>query len=80
MPRNFYVTFPQPDTLAFERTKLQQSHFLRMQFQVELPHSFREFRPKLIGLRFLLKFQHDIVSKAQDDHIPVSMLPSPCLD
>src|SRR5467141_173676 len=28
------------------RTKLQKSRFLGMQFQVELPHSFRKFRPK----------------------------------
>src|SRR5467141_1898090 len=28
------------------RTKLQKSRFLDMQFQVELPHSFRKFRPK----------------------------------
>jgi len=33
-----------------------------MQFQADLPHSFREFRPKLIGIRFLLEAQHDIVS------------------
>ena len=33
------------------RTELQQSRFLGMQFQVELPHSFREFRPKLLGIR-----------------------------
>ena len=26
-----------------------------MQFQVELPHSFGEFRPKLIGIRFAVE-------------------------
>src|SRR5205807_9651175 len=30
-----------------KRTKFQQPRFLGMQFQVELPHSFREFRPEL---------------------------------
>ena len=39
------------------RTELQQSRFLGMQFQVELPHSFREFHPKLIGIRFLSEIQ-----------------------
>jgi len=34
------------------RTELKQSRFLGMQLQVELLHSFREFRPKLIGIRF----------------------------
>jgi hypothetical protein len=27
------------------RTELQKSRFLGMQLQVELPHTFREFRP-----------------------------------
>jgi hypothetical protein len=36
------------------RTELQKSRFLGMQFQVELSHSFREFRPKLIGIRFAM--------------------------
>ena len=35
-----------------KRTELQQSRFLGMQFQLELLHSFRKFRPKLIGIRF----------------------------
>src|SRR5207245_2041633 len=33
------------------RTELQQSRLLGMQLQVELLHSFREFCPKLIGIR-----------------------------
>src|SRR5260370_5387683 len=69
-----------PPLVDCMRTEFQQPRLLGMQFQVELPHSFCEFRPKLIGIRFLLESQHDIVSKAHDDHIPVSMLPSPCLD
>jgi hypothetical protein len=77
----FWFPFSTPPPLVdCERTKFQQPRLLGMQFQVKLPHSFREFRPKLIGIRFLLESQHDIVSKAHDDHIPVSMLPSPCLD
>jgi hypothetical protein len=38
-----------------ERTNLQQSRFLGMQFPVELLHSFREFGPKLIGMRLTLR-------------------------
>jgi hypothetical protein len=38
-----------------ERTKFQQPRFLGMQLQVELPHSFSEFRSKLIGIRFAVK-------------------------
>jgi hypothetical protein len=51
-----------------------------MQFQVELPHSFREFRPKLIGIRSAVKSNHDIVSESHDDDIAVCPLLTPCLD
>jgi hypothetical protein len=34
------------------RTELEQSRFLRAQFQIELLHSLSEFRPELIGIRF----------------------------
>jgi len=54
-----------------ERTKLQQPRFLGMQFQVELPHSFREFRSKLIGIRFAVKSNHDVISKSHHDQIAV---------
>jgi hypothetical protein len=51
-----------------------------MQLQVELPHSLGEFRPKLIGIRFPLKAQHDIVRKAHHDDISLRSLPTPRLD
>jgi hypothetical protein len=35
-----------------ERSKFQKSRFLGMHFQVELPHAFRKFCPKLLGIRF----------------------------
>src|SRR6266849_4816413 len=41
------------------RTELQKSRFLGMQFQVELSHSFRKFRPKLIGIRFTVEDSFD---------------------
>ena len=62
------------------RTELQQSRFLGMQFQVELPHSFRKFRPKLIGIRFALKSNHDVVRESHHDYIAVRPLLTPCLD
>jgi hypothetical protein len=43
-----------------KRTELQQSRFLGMQLQVEFLHSFREFRPELIGIRLAVKSNHDI--------------------
>src|SRR5437879_11705173 len=57
-----------------KRTKFQQPRFLGMQFQVELPHSFREFRPELFGIRFALESNHDIVSESHDDNIAVRPL------
>src|SRR6266446_6490016 len=45
------------------RTKLQKSRLFGMQFQVELPHSFRKFRPELIGIRFVSKSNHDVIGK-----------------
>src|SRR5437879_6130481 len=63
-----------------KRTKFQQPRFLGMQFQVELPHSFREFRPELFGIRFALESNHDIVSESHDDNIAVRPLLTPHLD
>src|SRR6266581_450889 len=60
-------------------TELQKPRFLRMQLQVELPHSLGEFCPKLIGLRLRLKSQHDIVRETHDDHVAVRALPTPRL-
>jgi hypothetical protein len=62
------------------RTELQKSRLLGMQFQVVLPHSFREFRSELIGIRLLLKAQHDIISESHHDHVAVRALPTPRLD
>src|SRR6266849_4530716 len=62
------------------RTKLQQPRFLGMQFQVELSHSFREFRPELIGIRFAVKSNHDVIGKSHNDQIAVCALLTPCLD
>src|SRR6266404_3603904 len=62
------------------RTKLQKSRFLGMQFQVELPHSFRKFRPKLIGIRFAVKAHHHVVRETHHDDIAVRALLTPCLD
>ena len=61
-------------------TKLQQSRFLGMQFQVELLHSFREFHSKLIGIRFAVKAHHDVVRESHHDDIAVRPLLTPGLD
>src|SRR5882672_3147851 len=62
------------------RTELQKSRFLGMQLQVELSHSFRKFRPKLIGIRFAVEAHHDVVRESHHDQIAVRALLTPCLD
>jgi hypothetical protein len=59
------------------RTEFQKSRFLGMQLQMELPHSFGEFHTKLIGIRLLLKAQHDIISESHHDHVAVRTLLTP---
>src|ERR1700741_2645255 len=61
-------------------TKFQQPRFLGVQFQVELPHSLREFRPELFSIRFALESNHDIVCESNDDDIAVRPLSTPRLD
>jgi hypothetical protein len=61
-------------------TELQKSRLLGMQLQVELSHSFGEFRPELISIRFALESSHDVVGESHDDHIAVRPLPTPRLD
>ena len=48
--------------------------------RLNFSHSFRKFRPKLIGIRFAVKSNHDVVGEAHDDDISVCPLPTPCLD
>src|SRR5438132_1523997 len=53
------------------RSELQQTRFLRMQFQAELSHSLDQFCPEPCGVRFQLEPNHDIVCKPHDDHVAV---------
>src|SRR5467141_2143340 len=62
------------------RTELQKSRFLGMPFQVELLHTFRKFRSKLIGIRFAVESHHDVVRESHDDDIAVCPLLTPRLD
>jgi hypothetical protein len=51
-----------------------------MQFQIELPHSFRKFRPKLIGIRLAVEAHHDVVRESHHDEIAVRSFLTPRLD
>jgi len=61
------------------RSELQQTRFLRMQFQAELSHSLDQFCPEPCGVRFQLEPNHDIVCKPHDDHVAVGLLSTPRL-
>src|SRR6266436_3136830 len=73
-----FSTFP--PIIDRARTELQQARFLGMQFQVELLHSFHEFCPELVGIRFALESNHDVISKSHDDNIAVRPPLTPHLD
>ncbi len=77
------LRFPVPTFLPVvdrEWTKFQQPRFLGMQFQVELPHSLGQFRPELLGIRFAMESNHDVIRESHHDHIAVRALPTPCLN
>jgi hypothetical protein len=62
------------------RTELEKSRFLRVQLQIELLPSLREFRPELIGVRLAVKSNHEVVRKTHHDDLTVRPLLTPRLD
>jgi hypothetical protein len=62
------------------RTELQKSRLLGMQLQVELPHSLGEFRLKLVGIRFALESNHNVIRESHHDNVAMRPLPTPRLD
>jgi hypothetical protein len=51
-----------------------------MQLEVELPHSFRQFCPEPLGIRFSLESNDDVVCKSHDDYITVCLFSAPRLN
>ena len=75
--------FTQTTALSVVRrmaAKLQQSRLLRVQFQLELSHSFSKFLPKLFGIVLELESNHGVVGVTHHDYIAVRALPPPCLN
>jgi len=62
-----------------ERSELQQSRFLGMQFQAELSHSLDQVRPEPYGIRLHLKAHHDMVSQPHDDYVTAGLFLTPRL-
>ncbi len=61
-------------------SELDKPRLLRVQFQLELLHSFFQFRPEPFGLVFELESNHDVVGVTHHDHIAVRPLLAPCLN
>src|SRR5215469_12533033 len=62
-----------------QRTEFQKPRLLGMQLQVELLHSFLEFRPELVGIRFAVEPDNGVISEPHDDHFPMRSFPAPRL-
>jgi len=49
--------------------KFQQPSFVGMQFQAELLHPFGQLHPNLVGIRFALEANDDIIRESHNDHV-----------
>ena len=61
-------------------SELDQPRLFRVQFQLELRHSFFQFRPESFGIVLKLEPNHDVVGITHHDYIAVRTLPTPCLN
>ena len=61
-------------------SELEKPRLLRVQFQLELLHSFCKFLPESFGLVFEFESNHDVVGVTHHDHIAVRTLLPPCLN
>jgi hypothetical protein len=77
------LRFAQTNALSVGRrmvTELEKPRLFRVQLQLELLHTFFQFRPEPFGLVFELESNHDVVGVTHDDYIAVRTLSSPCLN
>ncbi len=77
------LRFPQTDALSIRRrvaSELDQPRLFRVQLQLELLHTFLQFRPEPFGIVLELESNLGIVSVTHHDHIAVRTLLPPCLN
>ena len=75
--------FAQSSALSVGRrmaSELDKPRLLRVQFQLELLHSFLQFRPEPFSIALELESNHSVVGVAHHDHIAVRTLLTPCLN
>src|SRR5260370_22916098 len=61
-------------------SELDKPRLLRVQLQLELLHSFLQFRPEPFGIVFELKSNQGVVGITHHDYIAVRTPLTPCLD
>jgi hypothetical protein len=73
-------TQPSPGSISGRKaTKLDQSGFLRMQRQCELPQPLTQIRLETPGIPFVLKAGDNIVGEAHVENLPVGMAAPPLI-
>src|SRR5437879_6488799 len=66
--------------LGRKASKLQESRFLRVEFQIELLHPRLQFSQEPLGLRLVLESQHHVIGIAHRYHLATGDLPLPGLN
>jgi hypothetical protein len=61
-------------------SELDQPRLLRVQLQLELLHTFFQFRPEPFGIVFELEPNQGVIGVPHHDYIAVRTLLTPCLD
>jgi hypothetical protein len=77
------LRFAQTNALSVGRrmaSELEKPRLLRVQLQLELLHTFFQFRPEPFGLVLELESNQGIVGITHHDHIAVRTLLTPCLN
>ena len=60
-----------------EPPKLDQTRFLRVQFQAELAETITQVFVELLGIGTVFEAKYAVVGKSHDDHVTACMSPSP---
>lgn len=63
--------------LRRKASEFDQARLVRLQFQVELPHPFRQFTLELLRVGSLLEARHKVVGVPDEDNISMRLPPSP---
>ena len=68
---------PLPTAYGRISTKLHQARLLVIQLQAELRKSITKLSPEPLRIITVLKANHDVISKTNDDHITARFLATP---